>query len=227
MSDINKTEITESVPNSWGNIPKTPNTDTDLFDTIWKWQLNDVESTKELGDLWILIESWDIWKIKSDALIAPINSGGLWFGAIDNVIRNNSGDQFHKQVSNKLPLNHGDTVNATKQTNHNWAFENVLFVIDDLKWPLKDILYNALKAADKAGYNSVSIPIIRMWVMIGIVEKTPEEVVEQLWLGIKKFKDTNPVNLKKIIFVVYNDEKIKTLMENKLNDEKNNSSRIY
>jgi len=35
-------------------------------------------------------------------------------------------------------------VNATKQTEHNGGFENVIFVIDDLQGALRDVVFNGL-----------------------------------------------------------------------------------
>ena len=66
--------------------------------------------------------------------MTPINSGGYWAGAVDRfVIHQYTGTQFHEQARLQLPKRHLDTIIAKKQMTHRAGFENVVFVIDDLK----------------------------------------------------------------------------------------------
>ena len=160
----------------------------------------------------INIEMWDIAKIKADALITPINSWWMWFWAIDWVIQRNAWWQFHNQAANKLPLNHWDTVVAKKKQDHMGMFGDVVFVIDDLEWPLSDIVSQWLQAADKAWYQSVSLPAMRMWVMMWAVEKTVEETINQIRIGVENFVKNWATNIKKITFVVYNDKNTSNLL---------------
>lgn len=105
-----------------------------------------------------------------------------------------------------MPLRHGQTVVATGNTEHNGAFKNVVFVIDDLEGRLGDIIYNGLKAASDAGYSSVTLPTIRMGVMLGAVEKSVDEAIGEMAEGIRRFHADHPkTNLSNIQFVVYND----------------------
>ena len=187
------------------------------WDTNWdllKTLTNDIEINK--SPIKCLVKVWDIGQIKADALIAPINSGGMWFGAIDNVIRDKWWLQFHEQVTTNL--NHWDTVTAIKQEKHNGWFDNVVFVIDDLEWPLHDIIYKWLLSADKAWYKTVSMPIMRTWVMLWAVEKTLEDVFVEIKKWIEEFKKNKPNNLKNIIFVVYKGEQIRIDLEQILSD---------
>jgi len=54
---------------------------------------------------------------------------------------------------------------------------------------------------------------MRMGVMMGAVEKTAEQTIQEMEAGVRRFRETNPQNLKKITFVVYNDDQTKLLME--------------
>ena len=167
----------------------------------------------------IQVTSGDIARVPSDALITAINSSGKWFGGIDGVIQHNSGGLFHQQAKNAMPLRHGQTVVTTGNIEHNGAFKNVVFVIDDLEGRLSDIIYNGLKAASDAGYSSVTLPTIRMGVMLGVVEKSVDEAIGEMADAIRRFRADHPkTNLSDIKFVVYNDpateSKLKAMLTN-------------
>lgn len=154
----------------------------------------------------------DIGKVPADALITAINSGGMWFGGIDRVITNNAGDMFHTQAGAKLPLSQNDTVVAMQTGQHQGQFKHVVFVVDDLQTPLREVVKSALDAASKAGFKNVSIPTIRMGVMLGQVEKTPEEAVQEMAEGVKLHQASNS-NIENITFVTYNDETTRKQLE--------------
>lgn len=164
----------------------------------------------------VLVVSGDIAKVSTDALITAINSEGLWFGGIDGVIKRVAGSLFHSQVMAAMPLHDGQTIVALKQGRaHGGAFINVVFVVDDLRRPLHEIVYDGLKAASDAGFKSVSLPTIRMGVMLGVVEKSTKEAVEEMAEGVKKFLAENlHTSLENITFVVYNDKTIQSLLQN-------------
>ena len=166
----------------------------------------------------VSVVSGDIARVNVDALITAINSGGMWFGGIDRVINRVAGDFFHSQAMAAMPLHDGQTIVALKQGRaHGGAFVNVVFVVDDLWRPLYEVVYNGLKAASDAGFKSVSLPTIRMGVMLGVVEKSTVEAVEEMAKGVTKFlaENTN-TSLKSIIFVVYNDKMIQFVLETAL-----------
>ena len=166
----------------------------------------------------VSVVSGDIAKVNVDALITAINSGGLWFGGIDGVINRAARNLFHSQATAAMPLHDGQTIVALKQGRaHGGAFVNVVFVVDDLQRPLHEIVYNGLKAASDAGFKSVSLPTIRMGVMLGVVEKSTEEAVEEMAKGVTKFIAENVnTSLKNITFVVYNDKMTQSLLETAL-----------
>ncbi len=165
----------------------------------------------------VSVVSGDISRTKADALITAINSGGMWWGRIDGVINRAAGDLFHSQAQKAMPLADGQTVIARSNGRaHDGAFTNVVFVVDDLQRPLHEIVRNGLKAASDAGFKSVSLPTVRMGFMLGVVEKSVNEAVDEMAKGVKKFLVENPDALHSIIFVVYNDPKTQSLLQKAL-----------
>lgn len=166
----------------------------------------------------ISVVSGDIARISSDALVTAINSGGMWFGGIDGVINRAAGNLFHAQARKKRPLKDGQTILARSNGHaHDGAFKNVVFVVDDLQQPLRQVVYNGLKAASDAGFAKVSLPTIRMGVMLGAVEKSLDEAVSEMAMGVRKFLADSPeTTLKSITFVVYNDQRTQSLLESVL-----------
>ncbi len=164
------------------------------------------------------VVSGDITRFKVDALITAINSGGMWFGGIDGVINRAAGNLFHSQASKAMPLSDGQVVVARSNGRaFDGAFTNVVFVVDDLQRSLAEVVYDGLKGASNAGFKSVSIPTIRMGVMLGVVEKTLEEAVVGMSKGVRSFLKKNPdTTLEKITFVVYNDKKVQSLLQGAL-----------
>ena len=160
----------------------------------------------------------DITQVRSDALITAINSGGMWFGGIDGAIMGVAGNLFHQQAKASLPLSHGDTVLALSNgVKHRGEFSNVVFVIDDLTGALSDIIRNGLEAASNAKFKSVTLPTIRMGVMLGVVEKTREQAVDEMVKGVKRFLKWFPnTTIECITFVVYVDPDTLDLLKHKL-----------
>lgn len=153
----------------------------------------------------VVVTSGDIASFRVDALITAINSGGVWAGGIDAVIARNAGNTFHKQAAAVMPLSHGQVVVAKGNDGNHAAFKDVVFVVDDLQSRLSDIVYNGLVGASKAGYATVALPTIRMGVMLGVVENSTAEAVNEMVDAVRRFNADNPqTSIKTITFVVYN-----------------------
>lgn len=163
----------------------------------------------------VRVVSGDLTQTPSDALITAVNSGGMWFGGIDGAIQRVAGNLFHNQVAQALPLKHGSTVVAkSNDQKHNGKFGNVVFVIDDLQGPLSEVILNGLVASSKAGFKTVSLPTIRMGVMLGVVEKSKEEAVGEMVGGVARYFDENPqTSIEGVTFVVYNDRNTEQLLK--------------
>lgn len=172
----------------------------------------------------IKILSGDITMEDADALITAINSGGMWFGGVDGAIMRVAGSQYHKQAAT-MKLNDLDTVIARGNRNsHSGHFDNVVFVIDDLKSDLHQVIFRGLDSADEAGFKVVTIPAMRTGVMLGVVEGSLKEVVNEMVKGIKKYvlhsmtsKQRNP-RIEEIKFVIYNNPMLEDMIKRTLVD---------
>ena len=152
----------------------------------------------------------DIAKIPSHAIITAINSDGAWYGGIDGVLKRAAGDHFHARASAAMPLEDGMTVVAPGGNVTSLPFRNVVFVIDDLKQPLGNIIFLGVQAAQAAGFKTVTLPTIRMGVMSGVVEKTKQEAVDRMADGIERFVLQG--GQLDITFVVYSDKETEALL---------------
>ncbi len=144
----------------------------------------------------------DIPQVNADALITAINSGGMWFGGIDGAISRVAGAMYHGQIMQHAPLSDGDCIYAEATATHGGAFKNVIFVIDELNWPLKDLVLAGLELAVNNELKSVTIPTIRTGVMAGARE-TREEVLIALVEAVSFYGDSQ---LDQITIVVYNNQ---------------------
>lgn len=163
---------------------------------------------KKIGNTGLYVVQGDITQIPSDAIMTAINSGGLWFGGIDGAIQRVAGNRYHTQAAKAMPLHNLQTIVAKgSASSHQGKFNNVVFVVDDLKSSLDKVVYKGLEAAHQEGYGKLLIPAIRMGVMAGAVEKTPEETVVKLGQGIEKFMHQygKQARLENLTFVVYRD----------------------
>lgn len=160
----------------------------------------------------IQVISGNLSAIWADALIAVINSDRNWFGAIDEVIKSVAGRLFHDQVT-KETLIDGQAHFTRGNMNNSGSFKNVIFVIDDLGKRLHEIILAGLKEAEKQGLDTVTIPTIRMGIAIGLVEKSEDEVLEEMARAIRLFESSRPSSVKTITFVVYQNPKIEAKLK--------------
>ena len=159
----------------------------------------------------ISVREGDIAAVSADVMITAINSGGAWFGGIDQLIQNYAGSQYHAAAKAKMPLEDGQTVVARQKTSHKGAWGDVLFVVDDLRLPLNQLVERALTAADQAGYETVSMPAIRTGVMLGVKEKTAAEAATLLMDGVRRHRERG-TGIKEVTIVVFRDPKLFNLL---------------
>jgi O-acetyl-ADP-ribose deacetylase len=167
---------------------------------------------RKIGSTDVYVHSGDIAEIPVDALITAVNSGGMWYGGIDGVIERAAGNQFHRQAAAKMPLEHGQTVVARATSAHRGKWRDVVFVVDDLQGPLGSIVERALTAASTAGYETVSLPAIRTGVMLGVVEKTAAQAVQELLAGVQRFADREETCIREVHFCVFRDPNVFKLL---------------
>jgi O-acetyl-ADP-ribose deacetylase (regulator of RNase III) len=147
--------------------------------------------------------SGDITRVKADSLITAINSGGMWFGGIDGAIQRCAGDIFHAKAAAEK-LTDGKTVFASSDHFHGGSFKSVLFVVDDLKQPLREIVTAALREAERRQLSSITLPTIRTGVMVGVYEPTAQAALDEMAIAVRQFVATSP-QMERITFVIYND----------------------
>jgi O-acetyl-ADP-ribose deacetylase (regulator of RNase III) len=177
---------------------------------------------QEITGTEISVTSGDIAMEDADALITAINSDGIWYGGIDRAIMRVAEGQYHSQAA-QHKLNDLDVVVARgDRNNHIGHFDNVIFVVDDLKSELHDVVFRGLHAADEAGFKVVTIPAIRTGVMLGVVERSLKEVVNEMVDGVKTYilystssKQRNP-QIKEIKFVIYNSPMLEDMLKRTL-----------
>jgi len=172
---------------------------------------------RTLGNTSLYVVQGDITQTPVDAIMTAINPGGMWWGGVDRAIQQVAGVVYHNQAVDASPLKNLDTIVARgDQNTHAGQFNDVVFVVDALESPLNEVVYKGLEAASNAGYESLAMPAVRMGVMLGAVEKTPEATVESLGMGIIDFMATYGAGtkLKNLTFVIYNDPDSVKLIEN-------------
>lgn len=160
-----------------------------------------------LGKIEVYSTLGDITQIQSPAIMTAINSAGMWFGGVDGAIQRIAGNHYHSQVGAKMPLKDLQTIVAKqKGLKHRGKFEDVVFVVDDLKQSIDKVVYAGLETANIAGYDRILVPAIRLGVMAGVRE-SPQEAIEGIGRGIKKFAKTyeKDAKLRNILFVVYDE----------------------
>ena len=168
---------------------------------------------KKVGKAELYVVQGDITRVPASAIMTTINSEGRWFGGIDRAIQRVAGNHYHNLAAEAAPLKNLQTVIAKGNRHaHKGQFDDVVFVVDDLKSSLDKVVYTGLEASHRAGHSKILVPTIRMGVMAGVVEKTPEEAVRKLGQGISDFMKSygQSTKLENITFVVYNDLKTMT-----------------
>jgi len=161
-----------------------------------------------MKNLEIHVVKGDITQIPTNAIMTAINSGGLWFGGVDGAIQRVAGNHYHSQAAKQMPLKELQAVIAKGNfKEHYGKFNDIVFVVDDLNYPLNEVIYSGLEAAHNQNYKNIALPAMRMGVMAGLVEKTPREVVIKIREGVENFlnKYGEVTNLKDLTFVVYQD----------------------
>ena len=139
----------------------------------------------------IRVVSDDIVHVVTDAIVTLINREGDWYGGVDWAIKNVAGGKYHRQaqavLDSKGLFDKQVVVAKGNQREHNGFFDNVIFVVDDLKSPLSELVFRALYAAKQEDYHSIALPLFRTGVMAGVVEPDLETVIEQMIKGFKQF----------------------------------------
>lgn len=144
----------------------------------------------------------DITQEPSDALITAIGPNGKWFDGVNASILETSGFMFHLQTVENKPLVDGQTVYALPRGYHEGKFNSVLFVIDDHKQPLYNIVMIALREAERLKLRRVTLPTIRTGGASGI-SPSRRVAIEALARAAKDIAAEGLKYVEEITIVVY------------------------
>ncbi len=142
------------------------------------------------------VEQGDIARVPAQAIVTTIDSAKNWRGPTDHAISGVAGGQYHAQAlwqAEQAPLYDGQILLANRMQPHGGAFEKVLFLVDDLKRPVGDVVSAGLLEADRLKLNSVTLPPLR-----------PDQPgsTEAVASAIKRFSQAQPVHLRQVTVVV-------------------------
>ena len=153
----------------------------------------------------------DAAKLKANALLSAVHSSGFCGGGINAVIERSGGSCFRRQLEDAKPLADGQTVVVAGDGKSEALFENVVFVVDDARRPLSEIVLKGLQAADAAGFKSVTLPALRTGWNFGLLEKTYEQVVAETVKGVNEFLKAGRKSVEKIALVVHQNPRLLSL----------------
>jgi O-acetyl-ADP-ribose deacetylase (regulator of RNase III) len=165
----------------------------------------------------VRVQGGDISSVSSDVLVTAVNSGGMWLGGIDGVIRRAAGNMFHGQLAHRS-LGDGQAFYTPAPAGHDGGFKDVVFVVDDLRQPLHKIVLAGLSCAEQEKLSFVSLPALRTGVMAGQYEKTIEEALDQTVEAIRLFEDMQPSYVRRIQIVVFQNPESEEYLAKKLSE---------
>ncbi len=156
----------------------------------------------------------NIADIPSDAIVAAVNSGKEWQGAVDRAIQARAGDYFHSQIlaleqTGRLVDGAACLAGALPGTQPPATpFENVIFVIDDLVRPLQQVILQGLQMArHDTSIRHLSLPLMHTGMLAILVARyRPEEnPYNELARALRMFIDNPVPHVERITVVVYGD----------------------
>ncbi|MEQ1920283.1 MAG: hypothetical protein ABL955_13910, partial [Elusimicrobiota bacterium] len=162
-------------------------------------------------ELTVEVLKGDITKLRTGAVVTTVQEKHLCGGGVNAVI-GAANPCFFAQLQKAPELEDGKALLA--RGDGKGPIDNVLFIKDKNEKPLADIVYEGLKAADKAGLESVAVPAMRAGSVFGAVERTYKEIVFEIRKGVERFLAEARTALKTVSFVVHNDERLATQLQN-------------
>ena len=138
----------------------------------------------------VLVQDGNITDVPADALITTVSSAQSRNGAVDRAIRQVAGGYFHDQV----PVEHtkgcfsGQTLWAPNPPALRLPFDGVLFVIDNLDLPLREIVRCALQGAVQNGRYTIAMPLMRTGQAAGRVQEPSGSALSEMALALRLFR---------------------------------------
>jgi O-acetyl-ADP-ribose deacetylase (regulator of RNase III) len=162
-------------------------------------------------ELTIEVLKGDISKAQANAVMTTVQEKHLCQGGVNAVV-GAANPCFFEQLQKAPEMKDGEAMLA--RGDGKGPIENVLFVKDRNEKPLSDIVYEGLKAADKAGLETIAVPAMRAGSVFGAVERSYREIVLEIRKGVERFVADARTSLKSVSFVVHNDEKLAAALHN-------------
>lgn len=156
----------------------------------------------------------DATQVPCDALVTCINSEKVWFGGLDGAIQRAAGGIFHA-VPARMDLQDGMMIWAgAPMSSVTRPFNAVLFIVDDLHQPIRDLVESAIATAVHHGARHIVIPGLRTGVMLDIAPEGSEEaIVNGIVGGARDFEERRPDTDLKITFATFRAPHLTRLFE--------------
>ncbi len=155
----------------------------------------------------VSVISADISEVAVDGLITVVDSDGDWSGSIDFLIKESVDSSFHSKLE-YLQLTEGVAYFIPGDESNKAAYRDVIFVIDDWHHKLYELILTGLNEAERNQLSSVSLPTIKLVERKGMINRSEDELLEEIVLAIRLFRDSNPTFVKRVTFAVYQNSDI-------------------
>lgn len=132
----------------------------------------------------------DAHRLEGHILVVSVPLDGEPKDLLNDSVRRLTEAQYHRQLDEMRPLHSGDLIFAKKEQPHGLGFEDILFVIDDQRTPLRDLITSALIFADdELEASKVILPLF--WTVGDMarrgLESDPEELIHDAIRGLTTF----------------------------------------
>lgn len=141
----------------------------------------------------------DITAVRADALMTTYHNVS-WRNAIDEEIDRVAKDQYHIQVRYIFGVD-PETISLRAQNVelHSGLFRDVIFVIDDHKRPLKDLILSGLDRATIANCMTITMPPIRLDSTMQGMLGTQDEKIQDIVDALKEHAEYSPIRSVNIV----------------------------
>ena len=159
-----------------------------------------------VGTLCFKVQSGDITKETTDAIVIISNEQLAMHGGIAKIIHDAGGDSIQKECFSRGLQKPGSVV-VTGAGNLKARFVFHIVLPDtrpDLK-SIKESVMKCLREAEKRGISSISFPAIGT----GVLGLSPKTCAEAMLSAIRDFHDQQPVYIQLIKMIIFNEEMIR------------------
>lgn len=146
-------------------------------------------------ELEVTLEFGEIDGIKGDTLLATINSWGPWTNGVNAALLESAETHFHDQIPSS-GLRHLDAFQSLGDPSLNLSFNDVVFVVDDEKSGLADVVLTGLKFADEQLAKTVILPMVTFCPDRNMTGPRAFELLSQIRPALAAFQGSGPFNVR-------------------------------